>query len=157
MYCKRCGEMNQDGAKFCRRCGASMEKSTAAQSEDNTQEQSRESEINGAKEFYQESAGNGSSQYYREPTETHVVHTVTEEDLPEKYRPISMWGYFGYGLLFMIPLIGWIILIVFSVGGTQNVNLKNYARSKFCGFILFLLFIILMSVMRGCAYMAYIG
>ena len=51
------------------------------------------------------------------------------ENIPEDYRPISMWGYFGYELLFSIPCIGFILLIVFSVGGTKNVNLRNFARS----------------------------
>lgn len=56
----------------------------------------------------------------------------TPDNIPEEYRPISMWGYFGYEILFSIPCIGFILLIVFSVGGTKNVNLRNFARSYFC-------------------------
>lgn len=26
--------------------------------------------------------------------------------IPESYTPISMWGYFGYEILFSIPIIG---------------------------------------------------
>lgn len=52
------------------------------------------------------------------------------------YTPISMWGYFGYNILFWIPLIGLILVLVFAFGGTRNVNLKNYARSQFCSLIL---------------------
>lgn len=52
--------------------------------------------------------------------------------IPNEYTPISMWWYFGYEILFSIPIIGLIVLIIFSVGGTNNHNLKNYARSKFC-------------------------
>ncbi len=57
-------------------------------------------------------------------------------DIPEEYRPISMWGYFGYEILFSIPLLGLILLLVFSLGGTKNKNLKNFARSYFCLLIL---------------------
>lgn len=57
-------------------------------------------------------------------------------NMPEEYRPISMWGYFGYELLFSIPLVGFILLIVFSVGGTKNINLRNFARSYFCYLII---------------------
>lgn len=57
-------------------------------------------------------------------------------NMPEEYRPISMWGYFGYELLFSIPCVGFILLIVFSVGGTKNVNLRNFARSYFCYLII---------------------
>ena len=49
-----------------------------------------------------------------------------------EYKPISPLGYIGYALLFSIPLVGFILLLVFSFGGTQNVNVKNYARSYFC-------------------------
>ncbi len=52
------------------------------------------------------------------------------------YTPISMWGYFGYNILFWIPLIGIILVLVFAFGGTRNVNLRNYARSQFCSLIL---------------------
>ena len=54
----------------------------------------------------------------------------------EEFKPITMWGYFGYELLFSIPLVGFILLIVFSTGGTRNVNLKNFARSYFCYYII---------------------
>lgn len=52
------------------------------------------------------------------------------------YTPISMWGYFGYNILFWIPLIGTILALVFAFGGTKNINLRNYARSQFCTQIL---------------------
>ena len=66
---------------------------------------------------------------------TERVRIMTGDEirkLPEEIRPISMWGYFGYQILFSIPLIGLILLIVFALGGTRNVNLRNYARSYFC-------------------------
>lgn len=57
---------------------------------------------------------------------------TTVQNIPEEYKPISMWGYFGYEILFAIPLVGFICLLVFAFGGTQNKNLKNFARSYFC-------------------------
>lgn len=63
---------------------------------------------------------------------------------PEEYRPISMWGYFGYEILFSIPVVGLILLIVFSFTA-KNQNVKNFARSYFCFLILaIIVFIILM-------------
>ena len=64
------------------------------------------------------------------------------DNIPEEYRPISMWGYFGYELLFSIPCIGLILLLVFAFGGTSNVNVRNFARSYFC----FLLVMVILSV-----------
>ena len=58
--------------------------------------------------------------------------------VPKEYEPISMWGYFGYELLFSIPVLGLIFLIVFAVSA-KNVNLKNFARSYFCYLIIVLI------------------
>ncbi len=67
-------------------------------------------------------------------------------NVPDKYQPISMWGYFGYELLFSIPVIGLIILIVLAIGGGGNVNVKNFARSKFCVFIIYGIVLLILSV-----------
>lgn len=68
----------------------------------------------------------------------------------EDYTPISMWGYFGYELLFSIPCIGFILLLVFSFGGTRNVNLKNFARSYFC-FMIIVLVLVGILMLTGAA------
>ena len=65
--------------------------------------------------------------------------TATTVNIPEEYRPIGMWGYFGYQLLFAIPCVGFILLLVFSFGGTRNINLRNFARSYFCFLIIALI------------------
>lgn len=65
-----------------------------------------------------------------------LTYTTKTVNIPEEYKPISMWGYFGYELLFSIPCVGFILLLVFAFGGTKNVNLKNFARSYFCYFII---------------------
>jgi len=69
---------------------------------------------------------------YGAPVYSQAPVDMNENNLPYRFRPISMWGYFGYEILFSIPLIGLILLIVFSVGGTKNRNLRNFARSYFC-------------------------
>lgn len=49
-------------------------------------------------------------------------------------KPISMWGYFGYEILFSIPIIGQIVLIVLALSA-KNKNVKNFSRSYFCWLI----------------------
>lgn len=39
---------------------------------------------------------------------------MNNTNIPNEYKPISAWGYFGYNILFSIPIIGFIFLIVFS-------------------------------------------
>ncbi len=70
-------------------------------------------------------------------------------NIPEEYRPISMWGYFGYQLLFSIPCVGFILLLVFSFGGTKNVNLKNFARSYFCILIIMAVLFVILFLIAG--------
>ena len=72
-------------------------------------------------------------------------------NLADEYRPISMWGYFGYEILFSIPIVGFIVLLVFSFGGTKNVNLRNFARSYFCFLIVIVIFAIIVAIIGGAA------
>ena len=65
--------------------------------------------------------------------------------IPDQYRPISMWGYFGYQILFAIPVIGFIFLIIFALGGHSNVNVKNYARSYFCMLLIVVILIVILA------------
>ena len=72
---------------------------------------------------------------------------MSDNNVPSEYKPIGMGGYFGYELLFGIPLIGFIILLVFAFGGSGNINVKNFARSKFCYLILwFVIMIVLVAI-----------
>ena len=69
--------------------------------------------------------------------------------IPEEYKPISMWGYFGYELLFSIPCVGFIVLLVFAFGGNKNVNVKNFARSYFCYFIIVAILTVILVAIFG--------
>ena len=71
------------------------------------------------------------------------VNLNNQAGITEEYKPISMWGYFGYELLFSIPCIGLIVLIVLAVSA-KNVNVKNFARSYFC-------FLIILGILAGIA------
>lgn len=70
-------------------------------------------------------------------------------NIPEEYRPISMWGYFGYELLFSIPCIGFVLLLVFAFGGTQNKNVRNFARSYFCYYIIIAIILVVIMMLLG--------
>ena len=41
------------------------------------------------------------------------------QHLPEAYRPLSPWSYFGLGILYSLPLVGWIFLIVHAIGSAN--------------------------------------
>lgn len=60
---------------------------------------------------------------------------MNNTNIPNEYKPISAWGYFGYNILFSIPIIGFIFLIAFSFD-SSNINRRNYARSFFIIYLL---------------------
>lgn len=66
-----------------------------------------------------------------------------ENTIPKEYKPLSTWAYFGYQLLFMLPFVGFILLIVFSFNN-ENINRRNFARSCFCMMLLY--FILMIAV-----------
>ena len=63
----------------------------------------------------------------------------------ERFRPMSPWGYFGYSLLFSIPLIGLVLLIVFSLNN-ENINRRNYARSFFIGVLIAAIILLILAL-----------
>lgn len=75
-------------------------------------------------------------------------------NIPVEYQPISMWGYFGYTILFNIPCVGFILILVFAFGGTKNINLKNFARSFFCVWIILAIIFVIAMVAGFGSYIA---
>lgn len=63
-----------------------------------------------------------------------------------KYRPLSPWAYFGYALLFCLPVAGLVLLIVFSFSD-KNINLRNYARSFFCALLILAIIAIVIAIL----------
>lgn len=66
---------------------------------------------------------------------------MTKYDVSPEYRPISAWGYIGYTLLFCIPIVGLVLLVVFSLSST-NYNRRNYARSYLCALLVCVVLIV---------------
>lgn len=66
--------------------------------------------------------------------------------LPECYRPLSPWAYFGLGILYALPLVGWIFLIVHALS-RKNINRRNYARSYFCAYVLAIILVVALSAL----------
>lgn len=58
------------------------------------------------------------------------------------YDVLSSWGYVGSILLMSIPLIGFIVTIVWASGGASNLNRRNLAR----GYLILMGLSILLSV-----------
>ena len=77
------------------------------------------------------------------------------DELPEEYRPLSMWQYFLYQILFSIPIIGFIFLSIIAFGGGKNINLRNFARSYFCSLIIIIVLIVIVFFLMQSAVVLY--
>ena len=135
MFCPKCGTEVSDDKAFCPECGNPL-KSQAQQNSGARQAAGAQQASEG-----QQTAGaqNGARPH---PQVQFQSDTVV---LPDEYKPISMWGYFGYEILFSIPIVGFIVLIVLSING-KNQNVKNFARSYFCFTIIVLILLVMLLV-----------
>lgn len=61
--------------------------------------------------------------------------------ISEQSKPLSPWAYVGFSILYMIPVIGFICLIIFSIN-SSNLNRRNFARSYWCALLLVIILII---------------
>lgn len=67
---------------------------------------------------------------------------------PQQFEPLSPWSYFWHGVLFSIPLVGWIFLII-DCFTTTNYNLRSFARSYFCSLVIVLILVAIIVVAVG--------
>ena len=157
MFCPKCGTEVSDDKAFCPECGnplkSQAQQASGARKTAGAQQASGGQQTAGAQQSWQATgAQNGARPH---PQVQFQSDTVV---LPDEYKPISMWGYFGYEILFSIPIVGFIVLIVLSING-KNQNVKNFARSYFCFtiIVLILLVILLVSVAGAGASAAFGG
>lgn len=122
MICKICGKFNPDDMPVCAQCGTPI-----SQAADLDTQLSYAASIS--------------------PEEPAAYPRRGVSRVPKEYKPLSPWAYVGYQLLFAIPLVGFILLIVFSCGGTSNLNLKNFARSYWCTLLIGLIVVALAALL----------
>lgn len=145
MFCPKCGTEVSDDKAFCPECGnplkSQAQQASGGQQTAGAQQASEGQQTAGAAQQSWQATGaqNGARPH---PQVQFQSDTVV---LPDEYKPISMWGYFGYEILFSIPIVGFIVLIVLSING-KNQNVKNFARSYFCFTIIVLILLVILLV-----------
>ena len=119
MFCGNCGKPLNEGALFCPECGTPVKKieTENVNVEKTTASQAQPNNI-----------------------------PIRNYDPRFDYTPLGAWSYFLYTLLFSIPIIGFIFAIVFAVGGTNRINLRNYARSYFCWLLITVVLVIILLI-----------
>ena len=144
IFCSNCGNSIADGTHTCPYCGFNNYAPApdySTQPTQTTQSYPAQSTAQGGYAYPQ----GGAQPTYSSPV---IVQTGGYEVEPTgKYRPLSAWAYFGWTLLYCIPLVGFIALIVNSVSDA-NINRRNHARSYWIALLLaVVLYLILFLVM----------
>ena len=144
MFCPKCGTEVSDDKAFCPECGnplkSQAQQASGARQTAGAQQASGGQQTAGAQQSWQATGSQNGARPH--PQVQFQSDTVV---LPDEYKPISMWGYFGYEILFSIPIVGFIVLIVLSING-KNQNVKNFARSYFCFTIIVLILLVILLV-----------
>ena len=111
-FCTDCGANVPDGKKFCTDCGKPMSPAPPP-----AQEPARPQAVHTA---------------VAAPPVQPVVYAQAGEQPPPQGSPfavMSVGGFIGSSILMAIPVIGWIICIVWACGGCKNHNRRNLARA----------------------------
>ena len=147
MICRNCGAENRESASFCRKCGTKLtsEEEVIKVGEDTasdiTEKDTGDEVITiGARSDndFQKAYGAGSGSGNRGGHGQHSggmpggnmngMNSIYGS-IPANLRPLSAWAYFGYSLLFALPVAGLIMMIIFALDDS-NINRRNYARSN---------------------------
>ncbi|MGN0347022.1 MAG: hypothetical protein ACI4DU_07025 [Lachnospiraceae bacterium] len=153
MICQNCGVENAANTGYCSNCNNPMPQVQNGTMPADGQQMQYSNPIaadsvtmQNQPTTYQQPQNN---MQYQQPMVAPVNVNVQTQVIPPEYKPLGMWAYFGFELLFAIPIVGVILLIVFACGGTSNINLKNFARSYFCGLLIGLVITIVVVIIMA--------
>ena len=114
-FCTSCGAALDEDKKFCIECGAPLTTAAAAEPAASPPPQPRPVPaapvVSAAPVAAVSLAG----------------ETIPGKD--SKYEPITTGGFIGITLLMCIPVIGFILMIVWACGGCRKINKRNLARA----------------------------
>ncbi len=139
--CNVCSADVQDDVKFCATCGAKMPDDinsgfagatnyTQPDMNSNFQQQTQQpyNTYNSQNQNY--SAPAQSDMYRQAPAQNQFNQQPPyASSLPSKTDVMSVGSYVGTILLSMIPIVGFILLLIWSFGNDANLNKRNFARA----------------------------
>lgn len=88
------------------------------------------------------------TQYQQQQYQPRPANDV-EPSPDSKYAPVSTGGYVGMLILFAIPIVGFIFMIVWACGGSNNVNRVHYARAVLILTIIGIVLSIIVSIIAA--------
>lgn len=119
-FCKKCGTKIPDESAFCPECGEKVE-ATPVQAP-----QPQYSQPQYAQPQYMQHV---QPQYVQQPVSRSMPSAVPGGYNPLT-EPLTVGSYFGMMFLLCIPIVGFILLLVWAFSSSTNLNRKNFARAS---------------------------
>ena len=128
MICSHCNTPNPEGCSYCQGCGSPLAESNNSYRYDNVQPQ----------------------QFRQDYRQNNMNNSFDESD----GEPVSVLKWLGAFLLAsIIPLVYFIMLLIWGFGNTQNKTFKNFAKAQLImmgiAFVLTVIFVIAFVGMFG--------
>lgn len=125
-FCAECGTKLEDGDLFCPECGTKAEVvQPVAVAEPQPQPEPEPQ-----------------PQPQPQPQPVPQAESDPRPAPTSRYAPVSAWGYVGNFFLLCIPLVGFVLTIVWACGGCHKINKRNMAR----GILLFYLLLLVLAI-----------
>ena len=148
-FCQTCGKELNPSDSFCTNCGAKTGKidfaeiagdvKSSVKTKISNFNQPISNQQNNNQQIYQNNSPTAEAQPVTfAPVNTAPVginYQSVDMQIPSNYKPLGAWSFFGYSILFSIPIIGFIINI-FLCFNSNNLSRRNYARSFWCWYII---------------------
>lgn len=149
--CNSCGAAITDNAKFCSECGAPVIPNEEASQKINA-EKKPVYEVMPALISNSSDSKQDAGTQQNEKTQEQYNPYITPPPPDSRYATIGLWSYVGMMILFALPLVGFILAIVWAFE-ESNLNRRNYARAALVitaikiviSIILIIIFVVLLS------------
>lgn len=112
-YCSKCGREYNDDRKYCTKCGSPLYK-----------EKSKNESFTQTSYTASHSEPKATAYTYSPEHKQNVNYTKDEDT-----QPVSIAVYILSLILFSIPVLGFLVCLVWACGGVNNKNLLNYSRA----------------------------
>jgi len=130
-FCTSCGAALEDGTKFCTTCGAAV-------SNEESQPVAEPQPVKAAVPATQAVPKTPVAPVYSTASQTippnrggYAPTPVNAAPGPDsKYEPITTKGYIGIMLLMCIPVVGFVLILIWAFGGCRKINKRNLARAS---------------------------
>ena len=121
-YCNSCGAALENGMQFCKNCGAPAAAQPVVNQQPMNQQPMNQQPMN-QQPLYQ-----AAPPQYQQPYAGYVSTSQSYPQAPS-VEPLGVGQYIGMMFLGAIPLVGFILLLVWAFSSDTNLNKRNYARA----------------------------